>query len=144
MYGSSPEAHGEGYREGVVVVPYSLALPYVLALYRLTLRFGAAIDGDRLSGRLSTLDESLRRLDEEVEGRLSRGLVQVENAREALRHRLAEARRTLERLQPPAEAVPIESPRDADADTPMAVEITAGGSPGPGRSPGPPPRLTTG
>jgi DNA recombination protein RmuC len=106
VYGAAPEVHGEGYREGILVVPYSLALPYVLALYRLTVRFGSAVDADRLAGRLATLDESLRRLDDEVEGRLSRGLVQVENARDALRHRLAEARRTLERLQPPAETLP--------------------------------------
>ena len=60
VYGAAPEAHGEGYREGVLVVPYSLALPYVLALYRLALRFGCAVDGDRLAERLRALDEALR------------------------------------------------------------------------------------
>ena len=73
VYAAAPEAHGEGYREGVLVVPYSLALPYVLALYRLTVRFGCAVDTDQLAARLRGLDESLRQIDEEVEGRLSRG-----------------------------------------------------------------------
>ena len=86
---AAPEAHGEGYREGVLVVPYSLALPYVLALYRLTLRFGGAVDTDQLAARLRSLDESAaQRSDEEVEGRLSRALVQLENARDALRDQL--------------------------------------------------------
>ena len=36
--------------------------------------------------------------EEEVEGRLSRGIVQLENSREALRDHLGEARRSTERL----------------------------------------------
>ncbi len=74
VYGAAPEAHAEGYRAGVLVVPYSLALPYVLAVYRLTLRFGGAVDTDELAGHVRALEEALRRVDEEVEGRLSRGL----------------------------------------------------------------------
>jgi len=47
-----------------------------------------------------------------VESRLSRGLVQVENARDALRDNLLEARRATERLlqtaadEPPSAALP--------------------------------------
>ncbi|HWX24756.1 MAG TPA: DNA recombination protein RmuC, partial [Vicinamibacteria bacterium] len=74
VYAAAPEAHGEGYRDGVLVVPYSLALPYVLSLYRLALRFGTALDADQLSAHLRGLEELLRRIEEDVEGRLSRGL----------------------------------------------------------------------
>ena len=42
VHAAAPEAHAEGWREGVLVVPYSLALPFVLVLYRLAVRFGAA------------------------------------------------------------------------------------------------------
>jgi DNA recombination protein RmuC len=110
VYAASPEAHAVGYRDGILVVPYSLALPYVLALYRLTVRFGCAVDGDQLVERLRGLGECVRKLDDEVEGRLSRGLVQLENAREALRDHLGEARRATHRLletaEPEAAAVP--------------------------------------
>jgi DNA recombination protein RmuC len=99
---AAPEALGDGYREGVLVVPYSLALPYVLALYRLTLRFGCAVDGERLSERLRSLEESLRRSSEEVESRLSRALVQLENSRDALRGHLAGASRATEQLLEPS------------------------------------------
>jgi DNA recombination protein RmuC len=116
VYTAAPEAHGDGYREGVLVVPYSLTLPYVLALYRLTLRFASGVDTDQLAARLRALDESLRRIDEEVEGRLSRSLVQIENAREALRDHVGEAQRTCGRLlrttEPESLAVPeiVEGP----------------------------------
>jgi DNA recombination protein RmuC len=98
VYAASPEAHGEGHREGVLVVPYSLALPYVLAVYRLALRFGTAVDPGSLGARLRTLEEALRRVDEEVEGRLSRGLVQAANARDAVREELGQARHATSRL----------------------------------------------
>jgi DNA recombination protein RmuC len=110
VYAASPEAHSEGYREGILVVPYSLALPYVLALYRLTVRFGCAVDTDQLAARLRGLGECMRKLDDEVEGRLSRGLVQLENAREALRDHLGEARRATHRLLETAEPDAIPEP----------------------------------
>jgi DNA recombination protein RmuC len=98
VYAAAPEALADGYRDGVLVVPYSLALPYVLAVYRLTLRFGCAVDTDRLAERLRALDEALHRSSEEVESRLSRSLVLLENSRDALRDHLATARRTTDRL----------------------------------------------
>lgn len=98
VYAAAPEAHGEGYREGVLVVPYSLALPYVLALYRLVARFGGSVDTDQLAARVRSLTECLRRMDEELEGRLSKGLVQVQNARDALRDQVGTAQRTAAQL----------------------------------------------
>jgi DNA recombination protein RmuC len=112
IYAAAPEVLGDAYREGVLVVPYSLALPYVLALYRLTLRFGASIDGDKLAERLRALDDSLRRAGDEVEGRLSRGLVQAQNARDALREHVLAAQATSARLLKAAEsadAFPVEA-----------------------------------
>jgi DNA recombination protein RmuC len=97
----------KAYREGVLIVPYSLALPYVLALLRLANRFSLADAGGDLARRLTALGESLRRMDEEVEGRLSRALVQAENARDALRDGLALARRQAELLVSSAEAEPL-------------------------------------
>jgi DNA recombination protein RmuC len=98
VHAATPEAHAEGWSEGVLVVPYSLALPFVLSLYRLVVRLGSVPEGEGLASALARLADSLRRLDDEVEGRLSRGLVQAANARDALRGELAGARRTVERL----------------------------------------------
>src|SRR5512139_1216410 len=98
VHAEAPESHAEGWREGVLVVPYSLALPFVLALYRLALRFAPAPDAEGVAARLARLPELLQGMDEEVEGRLSRALVQAANARDALRSGLAEARRASCRL----------------------------------------------
>jgi DNA recombination protein RmuC len=106
VYSAAPEARGEGWREGVLVVPYSMALPFVLVVYRLTLRFSSAVDTDALLGRLHAVAESLHHIEEEVEGRLSRALVQVQNARDALRGHASEARGATDRLLRSAEAEP--------------------------------------
>jgi DNA recombination protein RmuC len=107
VHAEVPEVRAEGWREGVLVVPYSLVLPFALSLYRLAVRFAPAPDREETTARLARLDELLRRLDEEVEGRLSRALVQAANARDALRGDIADARRTSGRLagfdRPPAE-----------------------------------------
>ena len=50
------------------------------------------------------LDESLRRAGDEVEGRLSRGLVQAQNARDALREQVLAAQGTAARLLKQAES----------------------------------------
>jgi DNA recombination protein RmuC len=122
VYEAAPEAHGEGYRAGVLVVPYSLALPYVLALYRLTVRFGCAVDTDQLADRIRGLEETLRQIDEEVEGRLSRGLVQAGNARDALRDRVVEARRAATKLVLTAESEAPE-PLGTVMGGPVAVPV---------------------
>jgi len=121
VYVAAPEAHGEGYREGVVVVPYSLALPYVLALYRLTVRFGGVVDTDQLASRLRGLEECLRKADEEIEGRLSRSLVQLDNSRDALRDQLGLARRAAGRLLREAD------PEDRPLERPKLVPVVAVG-----------------
>jgi hypothetical protein len=103
VHAAVPETHAEGWRDGVLVVPWSLALPFLLVLYRLAVRFGAAPETAELQDCLSRLTESLRHMDETVEGRVSRALVQLANARDDLRAGLAGARRTAERLSLDAE-----------------------------------------
>ena len=98
VHAETLEAHAEGWREGVLVVPYSLALPFVLTLYRLTTRFACAAGAEEVAALLARFPELLQRMEEEVEGRLSRAVVQAANARDALRGDLAEARRASCRL----------------------------------------------
>ncbi len=105
---AAPHVQSDGWRDGVLVVPYSLALPFVLSLYRLAVRYGTAPDAEELEARLARLDESLRRVDEEVEGRLSRALVQAANARDAVRAEVAQARRAVARPGASPAATPVD------------------------------------
>jgi DNA recombination protein RmuC len=97
-YGAAPEAHAEGWRDGILIVPYSQTLPFVLSLYRLACRFGASPEPEALLGPLRAADDAVRRIEDEVEGRLSRALVQLANGRDALRGHAADARGSVERM----------------------------------------------
>jgi len=116
VHAASAEAHAEGWREGVMVVPWSLTLPFLLVLYRLAVRSSGApgAEGGERAARLERVGECLRRVDEAVEGRLSRALVQAGNARDDIRAEIAEARRGLERASAGAET-PVASGFDPPA-----------------------------
>ena len=98
VHAAVPETHAEGWQQGVLVVPYSLALPFLLCLYRLAVRFEPGPEAADVAARLGQVADALRRMDEELEGRLSRALVQAANARDALRGELAQVRAVAERL----------------------------------------------
>jgi hypothetical protein len=70
----------------------------VLTLYRLTVRFAAGAVAEEAAALAVRVPELLERMEEEVEGRLSRAVVQAANARDSLRGDLAEARRASCRL----------------------------------------------
>jgi DNA recombination protein RmuC len=103
VHAAVPQAHAEGWREGILVVPWSLTLPFLLVLYRLAVRFGPTPETGQLQECLSRLAEILRQMDETMEGRVSRALVQLANGRDDLRTTLAAARRTVEQLTRDAE-----------------------------------------
>lgn len=86
------EAHVEAFKEGIVLVSYSQALPYLLSLLQVVLRFSAKIDVARLSSALKTIGDALVKIEGEVEGRLSRSLTQLDNSRSELRTQLSRAR----------------------------------------------------
>jgi hypothetical protein len=65
-----------------------------------------------VAGAARQIEQSLRRCEAEIEGRLSRALVQANNSRDTLRHHQADALRALARLSGGAEAAPGEAEAD--------------------------------
>jgi DNA recombination protein RmuC len=86
------EVHVEAFKQGIVIVSYSQALPYLLSLLQVIVRFSTKIDAARLSSALKTIADALEKMEGEVEGRLARSLTQLENSRGELRAQLARAR----------------------------------------------------
>ncbi|HZY31069.1 MAG TPA: DNA recombination protein RmuC [Candidatus Methylomirabilis sp.] len=86
------EVHVEAFKQGIVIVSYSQALPYLLSLLQVVIRFSAKIDAARLSSALKTIADALEKMEGEVEGRLAKSLTQLENSRGELRAQLSRAR----------------------------------------------------
>ena len=106
------EAHVEAFKQGVVIISYTQVIPYLLSLLQVILRFGTQIDTARLSQSLSTIADALEKMDNEVDGRLSRTITQLQNSREDLKAHLSRARQGVRGLHVEASPAALAAPTD--------------------------------
>ena len=81
-------AHADAYVRGVVIVPYSAALPIVLFLYALVQRFGDAAD---VQASLAEMGSVLDALELVVENRFARAGTMITNGADEFRSQLGKA-----------------------------------------------------
>ena len=87
-------AHAEAFASGVVVVPYSTALPIVLFLYALVQRFGDAAD---VTAALAEVAALLGAMEGVLENKFARAATMLANGSEDLRSHLGKARGSIAR-----------------------------------------------
>jgi hypothetical protein len=87
-------AHADAFARGVVVVPYSTALPIVLFLYALVQRFGDAAD---VSASLAEVATLLGAMEEVLENKFARAATMLANGSDELRSHLGKARGSIAR-----------------------------------------------
>ncbi|MFQ5776941.1 MAG: DNA recombination protein RmuC [Terriglobia bacterium] len=102
-------AHIEAYRQRILLMPYSLTLPFLLHLYQLHLQFARSIDVENLDAYLSQVENSLDQFEQKLENSVERGATMVLNAYQELRQRIGQMRGSLAYLrQLPAERLASE------------------------------------
>ncbi|MET0801253.1 MAG: DNA recombination protein RmuC [Actinomycetota bacterium] len=112
-------AHADAYASGVVIVPYSSALPIVLFLYALVQRFGDAAD---VQASLAEIGSVLDSLESVVENRFARAGTMIANGADEFRSQLGKARGSIARARSSSEASveprvdPPGDPSGADGD----------------------------
>jgi hypothetical protein len=89
-------AHSDAYRQGVIVIPYSMALPVVLFLHSLVSRFGMAGD---VEASLSDLARILDSMESTLENKVARASAMLVNGTEELRGQMGKARTTVVRAR---------------------------------------------
>ena len=94
VYGVLRRAHADAYAKGVVVVPYSHALPIVLFLYSLVQRFGDAAD---VQASLAEVAGVLTTIESVLENKLARAAVMLSNGTDELRSSVGKARGSIAR-----------------------------------------------
>jgi len=92
-------AHFDAYKQRVLLMPYSLTLPFLLALYNLHLQFARSVDIENLETYLSQLETYLGQFEEKLDNSVERGATMVLNAYQELRQRIGQMRGTLATLQ---------------------------------------------
>ena len=80
VFNACRRAHLEAYREGVILMPYSMTIPYVLALFRLHLQYARSIDLENLEAYLQQIDDNVTALDRLLENSIARGSTMIQNA----------------------------------------------------------------
>jgi hypothetical protein len=89
-------AHAEAFRQGVIVVPYSLALPIVLSLYTLASRLGEVGD---VKACLDDLGSVLDAMEATLENKLERASTMLANGTGEVRGQIGQARTALTRAR---------------------------------------------
>ena len=93
-YAVLKRAHADAWAKGVVIVPYSSALPIVLFLYSLVQRFGDTAD---VQASLAEVASALEAMGSVVENKLTRAATMLTNGADELRSNLGKARGSIAR-----------------------------------------------
>ncbi len=83
------EVQAEAHQMNVILVGYSMFVPYLLLVIQTVLASSHDIDVDRLSRTLKDAEDQLRAMSEDIEGRLSRAITMIGNSRDDLRSQLS-------------------------------------------------------
>lgn len=106
-YSACPRARWEAWRERVLLMPYSLAAPFVLTLHQLHLQYARSLDAERLGSYLKEMERGLDGLEKVLENSVARAAVMAQNAYGESRRLVAGMRAALTALEgPPTSAVP--------------------------------------
>ncbi len=107
-YGACRKAHLEAHKAGVVLIPYSLCVPYVLTVYRLYLQTVSSVNLERLNDALTQIERHVGDLDRILENSVARALTMLQNAYGDLKRPVGAIRGEVAGLRmpvPPAEDV---------------------------------------
>src|SRR5437016_5332826 len=89
-------AHADAFAHGVVLVPYSCALPVVLFLYSLVASYGQAADAQTCLAEVAAVLEAMESV---IENKLARSAVMLSNATGELRAQVGRARGSIARTR---------------------------------------------
>jgi len=76
---------------GVVLVSYSMFVPYLLLVFQTMLKSSQGLDMQRMEAYLHTVSESIQAVQDELDGRFSRAITMLSNSRDDMRAHLSKA-----------------------------------------------------
>ncbi len=106
----------------VVLVSYSMLVPYLLLVFQTILRTCQSVDLQRLDSYLQSAQSSIKTVHDELEGRFSRALTMLSNSRDEMTLHLAKASSgltsiqvsTTEQAKPPEDELPRQLPSNIE------------------------------
>lgn len=77
------------FHQNVVLISYTMFVPYLLLVFQTVLKAGHSVDLQKLDGYLQTAQDSVKHLQEELDGRFSRSITMLNNSRDEMRAQLS-------------------------------------------------------
>lgn len=101
------------FKMNVVLVSYSMFIPYLLLVFQTMLKTDQSIDLQKLDAHLQTVQNSIKILQDELDGRFSRAITMLNNSRDEMRAHISKVGSSLTSLQisTPASNVPPALPK---------------------------------
>jgi DNA anti-recombination protein RmuC len=96
------KAHYEAINSGVIVISYSNAVPFVLAVYKLQLQYASSLDRQLLEDHLRNIEASVRQIQENFEGRIKQAGDRISHAYDQCTQELRKITASLSALRTPA------------------------------------------
>jgi len=93
------KVHLDAYKKGVVLIPYSLVLPYLLTLFNLHLQYAGSIDAENLQHYLMDIKRHLEKMETILENNIIRAVTMITNATGEYRQAMGSIRGSLTNLQ---------------------------------------------
>lgn len=81
VYEVSSDVHVTCFEHNVVLVAYSMFIPYLLLVFQTVLKTSQNIDLEKLDAHLRTAEQSVGALQQELEGRFARALTMLSNSK---------------------------------------------------------------
>ena len=107
-------------KSNVVLVSHSMFVPYLLLVFQTILKTSQNIDLQKLDVHLQSAQQSIKSMQEQLEGRFSKGLKMLDNSRNDMSIHLSKIKNTLTSLQVnaggPATFALIDEPDSMAAD----------------------------
>jgi DNA recombination protein RmuC len=110
VYDLSTDVHVHCFEQNVVLVAYSMFLPYLLLVFQTVLRTSQDIDLEKLDAHLTVAEANVRALEEELEGRFSRAITMLANSKTELSSHVSKIHSSIVNVRPSAvqESLPPE------------------------------------
>ncbi len=99
VYDLSTGVQADVFQLNVVLIGYSMFVPYLLLVFQTILKSSQSIDMQRLDAYLRSAEEGLEQAQGELEGRFSRAITMLTNSRDELSVLLSKVRSGLTSLQ---------------------------------------------
>ena len=119
VFSACRKAHVEAYKDRVILMPYSMTIPYVLALYNLNQQYSRSLNMDNLESHLSQLEKHVDSIDKALENSVARGATMINNAYSECKKYVGEIKGSLAYLK----ALPEQQNLPAADTTPKILEM---------------------